>query len=59
MNRFTLVFRSLLVSMAGQAQGTHQSSPAKAAPVDSVGDELAGIVVPGAIQHETSQLPTQ
>lgn len=56
MNRYTLAFLSLLVSMAVQAQGTRHSSLAKAAPMDSVSDGLASIVVPGATLRESSRL---
>ncbi|MCH9025615.1 MAG: hypothetical protein IIA05_00685 [Proteobacteria bacterium] len=59
MNRFILAFLMLLVSMGVQAQGTRLTTPARTVTVDSVSDELAGIVVLCATRHESGQLHAQ
>ncbi|TDJ11605.1 MAG: hypothetical protein E2O64_03060 [Gammaproteobacteria bacterium] len=60
MNRNTLVFLMLLVSMGVQAQDTQLATPAKTATVeDSVSDELASIVALCATRHESDQLHSQ
>lgn len=59
MNRYTLVFLMLLVSMGVPAQDTRLTTSAQPVAVDSVSDELASIVVLCATRHESGQLHSQ
>lgn len=59
MNRYTLVFLMLLVSVGVQAQDTRLTTSAQPVAVDSVSDELASIVVLCATRHESGQLHSQ